>query len=294
MTILEQYRQSLKATETEEVLDLFIYRPLAFLFVKAVYYTSLTPNQTSLFAMLVGVAAGVFFGFGQHPYLILGGVLYFVCNVLDCADGQIARLKGTGTKTGRIIDGCIDYVVSTAIFVGIGIALKDQWILTVAAGFSSAVQSFLFDFYRNKYLEIVYGKFLSLEAEIEEFKEEQRRIEGIRGKGIDRFLIWIYLIYCGLQLKLQRNNKGNFSSGHVESKEEATSIADKYARKNKILIRMWSFAGSTTHITVCILVAFMNNLEVFLWICAIPLNVLIVVLYLWQRLAGTEKGRNSL
>jgi phosphatidylglycerophosphate synthase len=32
--------------------------------------------------------------------------LYFISNVLDCADGQIARLKN-GTKVGRIVDGLL-------------------------------------------------------------------------------------------------------------------------------------------------------------------------------------------
>lgn len=286
MNFVLQYRQSLKAPEAEEVFDLLIYRPIAFLFVKAVYYTNLTPNQTSSLAMLIGVLAGVSFGFGSYPYLVLGGVLYFTCNVLDCADGQIARLKGTGTKTGRIIDGFIDYVVSITIFIGIGAALGNQWILTAAAGLSSALQSFLFDFYRNKYIEIVYGKVSSLRAEIAEFTEEQARISGIPGKSFDKFLIWIYLAYCRLQLKLQPNSVGQTYLSVGEIKPNPS----EYARKNKLLLRLWSFAGSTTHITVCIICAFMNNLELFLWFCVLPLNILIVILYTAQRIVGTTKG----
>jgi phosphatidylglycerophosphate synthase len=289
MTLLQQYNQSLKAPEAEEILDLLIYRPVAFLFVKVVYHTNLTPNQISSLAMLVGVLAGMSFGFGSYSYLVLGGVLYFTCNVLDCADGQIARLKGTGTKTGRIIDGFIDYVVSVAVFAGIGIALADQWLLTVAAGLSSALQSFLFDSHRNKYLEIVYGKILSLKAEIAEFSEEQNRIKSLPNKGLDRFLIAIYLVYSRLQLKLQPGTSSRSQTPFGNEGIASAASAAEYAKNNKFLLRLWSFAGSTTHITVCIICAFINNLELFLWFCVLPLNILIIILYAAQRFVGTPK-----
>ncbi|MGH2574826.1 MAG: CDP-alcohol phosphatidyltransferase family protein, partial [Ignavibacteria bacterium] len=123
MGLLQQYKESLKVVEAEETFDLLIYRPLAFLFVKATYPTNLTPNQVSSIAMLFGIVAGIFFGFGAYSFLILGAGFYFLCNVLDCADGQIARLKKNGTKVGRIIDGFIDYVVSISVFIGIGIGM---------------------------------------------------------------------------------------------------------------------------------------------------------------------------
>ena len=66
-------------------------------------------------AMFVGIA-GIMFGLGTYQYLVYGAILYFLCNILDCADGQIARLKKNGTKVGRIVDGFIDYIVSTAVF----------------------------------------------------------------------------------------------------------------------------------------------------------------------------------
>ena len=284
------YRESLKAIEAEEVFDLLIYRPIAFLFVKITYSTNITPNQVSSIAMLSGVIAGVLFGAGTYNYLIAGGVFYFTGNVLDCADGQIARLKKNGTKTGRIIDGFIDYVVSTAVFIGIGIGLVKYsndglyiWTLTVLAGISSAVQAFCFDLYRNKFLENVYGKFSSLENEIKEFEEEGERIRDIRGKNLDKFLIAIYLIYTHLQIKLQpRKTK--------EEVKEIATVPQEYYRKNKLLLRLWSLAGSTTHITVCIFCAFINKLEWYLLVCLIPMNALIIILYVIQRLVNKNSG----
>ena len=298
MSILQQYKESLKTVEAEEIFDLLIFRPLAFIFVKITYGLDfLTPNLVSVIAMAFGVSAGIMFGFGIAQYLIYGAALYFLCNTLDCADGQIARLKHNGTKVGRIVDGFIDYVVSTAVFIGIGIGLSHQselmplsfrgnifninsvvhiWMITVLAGISSAVQAFMFDFYRNKFLEIVHGKFSSLEDEINEYKQELERIEREPDKAgfLDSLLIKIYLMYSGLQLKLQKSKHKDGSYIKPNSKV--------YYMQNKLLLRLWSFIGSTTHITICLVCALFNNLELFLLICILPLNLLMAFLYLAQ------------
>lgn len=309
MKILQQYRDSLKATEAEEVSDLLIYRPISFLFVKATYPTNLTPNQVSSIAMLFGVIAGILFGFGTYSCLIAGGIFYFTCNVLDCADGQIARLKKNGTKTGRIIDGFIDYIVSISVFIGIGIGLTNVlssgiypefgtsilhisghgsgvlyiWIITVLAGVSSALQAFYFDLYRNKYLENVYGKSSRLEDEITEFEEERERVKKQSGRNLDKFLIAVYLVYCRLQLRFQSGKRADMNVGLQGMGKTDMNAGEIYAKKNRLLLRFWSFAGSTTHITVCIICAFIDKLELFSLICIVPLNMLIVILYVIQR-----------
>ena len=297
MTLFEQFKQSLKILEAEEVFDLIIYRPIAFLFVKVTYGTNLTPNQISVTAMLVGVLAGFSYGFGTAYAVTIGGLLYLSANILDCADGQIARLKKNGTKVGRIVDGFIDYVVSTAIFIGIAVGLTHQqsdslfqpygnifhlnpyvyiWLISLLAGISSAIQAFYFDFYRNKYLEIVYGKFYSLEDEIKEFEEEKERIikEPQNAGFFDKYLINIYLKYTKLQLKSQMKKKS-----HSEEKIDPGT----YRSKNMLPLRILSFAGSTTHITMCIICSFFDRLEIFLLICFLPLNIIMLIIYLIQR-----------
>lgn len=303
MELLDQYKRSLKAIEAEELFDLIIYRPLAFLFVKATFALPLTPNQVSVMAMMVGVAGGVFFGLGTPLSLIVGAGCYFLSNVLDCADGQIARLKKNGSRIGRIVDGFIDYVVSIAVFLGIAIALASgaragvvppfasavlgltdassiivyAWVLTALAGASTAYQAFHFDLVRNDYMKFVYGKGSSLETEITEFEEERAMTVAQKkgpGKFIDLLLIDIYLRYTRLQLKSQQ------SAGAAADIRCASPEA--YAQHNKTLLRAWSFVGSTTHITLCVACALAGNLELFLLVTFIPLNLLALTLQVLQ------------
>ena len=123
MSIVSDYKASLKNTQVEEILDLLIFRPLAFLLVKVLYHTSLTPNQISLLAMLTGIISGYFFAQGTQTDFLIGGLLYSLSNVIDCCDGMIARLKKNGSSVGRIVDGVVDYIVSIAVYVGLAIGM---------------------------------------------------------------------------------------------------------------------------------------------------------------------------
>lgn len=297
MNLYSQYKASLKAIEVEEIFDLIIYRPLAFLFVKATYSFNITPDMVSVIALSIGCAAGIMFGLGTYTFLFIGALLYFISNVLDCADGQIARLKKNGTKVGRIVDGFVDYIVSIFVFFGIAIGLTKQfnlqeinlwgnsyiqinpvlyiWLASIIGGISSAVQAFYFDFYRNKFLEVVYGKFQNIIEEIKEYHEEQLRLKKSGGHFFQRFLISIYLKYSALQLKIQKDDEKNHNRQRPNP--------ELYYRNNRLLLRMWSYIGSTTHITLCVICAFIGNMEAFLIICILPLNLLMLVLFLIQK-----------
>lgn len=308
MSFLSEYKASLKAVEVEELFDLYVYRPLAFLFVKATYNFNLTPDRVSVAALTIGCTAGVMFALGEYIFLVLGAVMYFTSNVLDCADGQIARLKKNGTKVGRVVDGFVDYIVSIFVFFGAAIGLVRQfnwhevniygnvplhwhpemyiWVLAILAGLSSAAQAFFFDFYRNKFLEVALGKFSNIMDEIEEYEEEKRKFteDPSHANFFEKLLINLYLKYSYLQLKIQKD--------HEEKQQDTEKPNAKlYYTKNRLLLRLWSFMGSTTHITLCIACALINNMEAFLLICVLPLNLLMIVLFFVQKRVNTITSR---
>ena len=97
MNIREEYKKSLKMLEVEELLDLILYRPLALAFVRLIYKTPITPNQVTFMSFLAGLASAYSFAQGTVAGMAWGGVWYAVANTLDCSDGQLARLQGSGT-----------------------------------------------------------------------------------------------------------------------------------------------------------------------------------------------------
>ena len=144
---VETYRRSLKMPEAEEIFDLLFYRPVAFLLVKVLILLPITPNQVTMLSLIAGCVAAWYFSVATGTALILAAVWYAVANILDCSDGQLARLQKSGTPLGRLVDGVADYISSLAIFAGIGIGLSASWDnvwgLVVLAGVSSALHAIL-------------------------------------------------------------------------------------------------------------------------------------------------------
>ncbi|GLX00241.1 CDP-alcohol phosphatidyltransferase family protein [Microtetraspora sp. NBRC 16547] len=85
----------------------FLVDPLAGrLVVGTANRTSITPNQITWGAFLLGLGSAGCFLTADRAWLLAGAALYHLSFVLDCMDGKIARLKGTGTVLG----GWLDYV----------------------------------------------------------------------------------------------------------------------------------------------------------------------------------------
>jgi len=64
-------------------------------------HTSITPNALTRLSMLIGFASAAAFTEGM---LVAGAVLFYLSFTVDCMDGKIARLKGTGTPFGLWLD----------------------------------------------------------------------------------------------------------------------------------------------------------------------------------------------
>jgi len=266
--ILSDYIKSLKAIEVEEYFDLYFYRPLAFAFVKLVYGTPVTPNQITILSAIAGLAGGVCIGLGTPASLVAAGTLLIVYDVLDCADGQLARLKQNGSRIGRILDGAADYLVSIVAYLGIGIGYANSsasppviWALTIAAGLSNAVQAGLLDFFRTRFLDYKLERVSVLDDDLEQFRREYHASKGRRGQISERIILWLYLQYSSIQ---------RLAVTRIDERARPTTVSGAdYVRANKTIMRFWTFLGPTTQVTMLILACFFNVMIIYLWFIVI-------------------------
>ncbi|GII75601.1 hypothetical protein Sru01_05830 [Sphaerisporangium rufum] len=63
--------------------------------------TEITPNALTRLSLVLGIGAAACFAFG---HLVAGALTFYVSFLVDCVDGKIARLKGTGTPFGLWLD----------------------------------------------------------------------------------------------------------------------------------------------------------------------------------------------
>jgi phosphatidylglycerophosphate synthase len=79
----------------------------------------MTPNLITTFAFLLGVAAAAAFWQASYGWLVAGAVLFHLSFVLDCMDGKIARLNGTGSVFGAWLDYVFDRLRVVACAIGL-------------------------------------------------------------------------------------------------------------------------------------------------------------------------------
>ncbi|MEZ0228223.1 MAG: CDP-alcohol phosphatidyltransferase family protein, partial [Planctomycetota bacterium] len=109
-----RYQDTLKPAPVETLLDAWFFRPVAWGLVKLALPTPLSANGMTFLSILCGLAASGMLLAPDRRVVIAGSLLMVLYGVLDCADGQLARARGTASRIGRILDGVSDYVVGAA------------------------------------------------------------------------------------------------------------------------------------------------------------------------------------
>lgn len=168
----QEYKASLKSSDTEEHIDLFFYRPMGFAWAKFFEKMGVTPNVVTILSIFLGVAGGVLLYFGNGPLRWLNYVGIFLiiwANTYDSADGQLARLTKQYSRVGRILDGLSGDLWFAAIYIAICLRMNNYepffmehkwliWTIAVVTGMCHAKQAAMADYYRQFHLFFLKGK----------------------------------------------------------------------------------------------------------------------------------------
>jgi phosphatidylglycerophosphate synthase len=96
-------------------------RPLSRLLLR----TPLTPNQITAMSFAVALLAAAAFASGAYAASLLGALLFQFSAVLDCCDGEVARLKFSESKLGDVLDISLDALGNGAVFLGMA---RGAWV----------------------------------------------------------------------------------------------------------------------------------------------------------------------
>ncbi len=138
------YAQIRKSVEMDGVIAFYVMRPIARKITTLLLDTSVSPNQATLGALACGVSAAIFAALGSPLFAIFAGLLYWFGGVIDCIDGELARLRLQSSKFGEWLDSMVDEFSTLALIVGIGVGLTrdgygTHWQLAAVAGATLAV-----------------------------------------------------------------------------------------------------------------------------------------------------------
>ncbi|MEQ1794785.1 MAG: CDP-alcohol phosphatidyltransferase family protein [Nitrospira sp.] len=109
--------------EFEGFVDRYFNRKISRWFTRIFLAVGASPNAITMAATVVGLLAAVGFGIGTYESAIVAALLFQFAAVIDCCDGEVARLTFTESPFGAWLDIAMDNVVHMAIFAGIAVGI---------------------------------------------------------------------------------------------------------------------------------------------------------------------------
>ncbi len=278
-----------KTFESEGVMDAYFYRPAGAIFALAGKHLGLSPNHLTLSSLLAGVTGAWFLCWDQRIWQ--GAGLLILSGIFDASDGQLARMTGSSSLAGRILDGASDYIVYLAIYIALGYktqilhpenSLFLLILLILAAGISHSLQSSLFDYYRNAYTDYVdrrrIPQSLPDSDEIASlFREEKISLPR-------RFLRWSHQGYSRRQGNLARPHValGEGLRKYYPGNTLDEKVSGIYRRLNLPLVRLWNLMGANSRLMVMLVAVAAQRPELYFWMELTLYNVLAVLAHRLQ------------
>lgn len=106
--------------------------PISILLARA----GITPNQITLFNLILGILSGVIAARGGYPHLLAAGLLFQLVSIIDGCDGEVAKLNRKATKFGAWFDTVGDNLSFVVFITGVTFGLYQEthaaWILNLA------------------------------------------------------------------------------------------------------------------------------------------------------------------
>ena len=260
-TFRTRFRRALdlKDPDVEEWIDARFHRPVAAALSALLLPTDVSSNQVTIGSMAFGLwgalclYAGYFLpAIPYAPAMIMAAFLLFVSVILDCADGQLARARGSGSMTGRMIDGVADNVVVIASYYTIAFILHSEWglwglVAAVVGGLSMSLRTMMYDNYRAVYVKHVEDK------GAEEGQPSRRqaakaamRDARLQGDTFDAYLLNIYLGW----LWLQRKCPGADDDSTESVPELSEQARREYRAEHASTMRLATWLGLGTHMVL--------------------------------------------
>lgn len=204
--------ESRKSDDTDDYIDRIFHEPVALFFTRRFIKLGFSPNAVTILSMIFGVSGGVLFYPRNLCLNVLGILLEIFAAVLDCSDGQVARMTGKSSELGRVLDGTVDGVNFLSVYLALTLRMMHEpipflngilwkgWIWPIAAFcglYSHSSQARIADYYRVVHLFFRKGNDLQRSGEIYEEYQKARSTEAFWKWGWLAF----YYYYTRLQEK---------------------------------------------------------------------------------------------
>jgi hypothetical protein len=261
---LPPFSTVLKSRDVEDPVNLWVHRPLAYAIVAAIYRTSITPNQITFMALVVGGLAGVAFLVGTKLAMFLGGL----CLWSSAADGLVGALT--------VLPAFYHIWITRH-------STLELCVMPIAVG-TALIHVYSFDYYKEAFLQHSNP---SWNGNPERLSDIAIRLERLRSEGAPWYARLTTQIYGDLvrnQIRVAALLNPGGLRHHLTFPVSSESVRI-YRTYNRGPMQLWAFLSTAPHCYLMSLCAMFDRLEIYLWLRVIVANIAFVVACFWQRSA---------
>ena len=262
------------AIETEELADVYFFRPLGTRVARMARGWRATPNQVTCLAGILGVAGGLFLW--SDRLALLGFVVLIVHSIFDSADGQLARMTGQTSESGFFVDGAADYAVEVAICVGVcGNVLGHDGRLSiiwwaVLANLAMGLQAMLYVYHRAAYKSVVAQGIVA-----EDVVPHQTTRGPIGWLAQGSTLLQRHIVRG--QIEVAQALRARADGAHVRENDRVRYAECFYWPK-----RAWNLFGANTRFYAIGFLAWLHRLDLYFAFILVPMNLALIAIWFWQ------------
>jgi CDP-alcohol phosphatidyltransferase len=272
---------ALKGASVEEWTDVHFFRPAGIRVARALGPTRVSADQVTLAGLVVGMLAGPMLAIANMWLNLAGVALLVASDVLDSADGQLARLRGTSTRLGRVLDGISDMArfLTLYLFLLVRMAHGQGWgaswpaaVLILVVIWSHSLQGATVDFVKNVYLEVGGS---GGEADLPEDLEPESRAGGAT---LPRLAGRFYGAYVRRQVLMFPASYRLVRSLRRSGRDAA--LAERYAARQAPLLPVLTLIATNIRFALLAGAVLAGHVTWFLWATAVPMNVVMLAVIL--------------
>lgn len=263
---------------------------------------NVSPHFVILISLIFGLTASVLIIQQSIIMRIAGAILLFYKNVLDKADGSLARAKELDSRRGRFYDSISDFLVTLACFTAITIHLYNQYysykviIIGFAAMICSMLQCSFFIFYQVSFIKSTGKKTINriLETVTEEDKKSQDKFTLLLQKIFQIIYGWQDRIFYNLDRFLlnKLSNKIIRANNSVNEYKNETELKLEIIRRwyqNKPFLTMASSLSIGTHIVLICISAIIGRYDYYMFMNLLLMNLLLILYIIYHYYSVLKK-----
>jgi phosphatidylglycerophosphate synthase len=287
MAPLPPFSSVVKSNDVEDPVNRYVHRTLAYLFVKAIFRTRITPNMITLSTVAMGFIAGCAFIWGTPTAMFAGGACLWAAAILDGADGILARAKDLQSEFGRALDGAADVLVAVLTvfpaFYHIWVTSHNPYYLALMVPALGLTVMHLagYDFYKESYLRWTRP---GRGGEGQNADEISETVQAARHESPIIRIAINYILEPHLMRQKAFVNWLNPDAWRLsqllQNDEQSVEI---YRKANVWPMRLWALVSLAPHSYLMAICAMFNRLDIYLFIRVFVMNGIFLVALIWQR-----------